>query len=681
MANAKITDETKNEAVKRPVGRPKKIRTESDTVNEDKQVVSMSANSVDAEERVRMADLNYRWKEITSRYASKLPASVISGAYNSAYNATFRNNPWLQNQRVKSLGTLPGGVDEGEIKKAISNPMDSELKLRSTSTSLMYQVYLYNVILNLTREVPRYYSYAFPIDVGQQDLNSASFKDEAKLVDSAINALKPELTFKTLAKAIAVEGKVAVVNRVSYAKDKCYFWVPQRLQSDWFKITGFGSKQPFICSFNFALFLNPIYSVDYYPPFFRKIWEEMQECGVVSTNEKGVQTINPGIAYKRQHSVELLNETYIYWVQLDQSDVFCFGSDMSYAAAIPDTTGMFLDMGELEKYRWIQLNTLVKSTNAILTGEMEFVKDPKPGANSTMLNPDTAIGFENLFGERVSSNVLPFFAPFKNYELFDIPEQPSAQSIILSRLKDIIASSGLSGLVSTSDKPSVSQTKISSQLTAEKTRYLTLQFQNYMNTVLNEQFGLKREWRVKLWGSIFDNDELKRDKEMLLSGVKSLLPKVLSAEGISMLESQAICNYMDALGLQVKYIEATGEGNTINDNPVGRPTIDDGDVVNDSTAASKDLGENVSDTKEFSAANSSEGKHFTGGMLVLSASKSGEGTTDEGIKEIRMCPCCGENELEDGEYLCEDCFNQQVEERLEKLNPPTEKSPTGGEQQ
>ena len=34
MANAKITDETKNEAVKRPVGRPKKIRTESDIVDE-----------------------------------------------------------------------------------------------------------------------------------------------------------------------------------------------------------------------------------------------------------------------------------------------------------------------------------------------------------------------------------------------------------------------------------------------------------------------------------------------------------------------------------------------------------------------------------------------------------------------------------------------------------------------
>lgn len=636
-----MSDEKKPEGqVAKKRGRPPKITQDTLVENEKVDRIEMST-----EDTIKMATLEAQWNNIISQYSNKVSPSVMSGAYNTANNM-YRNNPWLQSQRVKSLGTRPNGVEENAIRKAIQNPLESEEQLRSTSTALMYQVYLYNVILNLSRDIPQYKHYAFPINTDEITLKSREFKDEAQLVDSAINVLKPDMTFKTLAKAIATEGKIAVVNRVSYKGNKCYFWVPQRLNSDWFKITGFGSNQPFICSFNFALFLNPIYSVDYYPPFFRKIWEEMISAEVVKTDSNNNLFIDPSAKYDRPHSLEIKDEAYIYWVRLDQSDVFCFGTDLSYATAVPDTTGMFLDMGELEKYRWLQLNTLVKSTNAILTAEMEFVKDAKPGANSTMLNPDAAIGFENMFAERISSNVLPFFAPFTNYELFDIPEQPSAQSIILSRLKDILASSGLSGLISTTDKPSVSQTKIAAQLAAEKSRYLTVQFQNYMNIVLNTQFGLKQEWRVKLWCSIFDGDELKRDKEMLLAGVKTLLPKVLSAEGISMVEACAINDYIESLGLQIKYEEPTDQSA----NPVGRPVLDDGDVENDSTAASKEAGNDVSDTKEFSQ-----------GYVI----KRQLGANED-VPTVTMCPCCGENELAEGEYLCDDCFNQLVEEKIAK---------------
>ena len=46
---------------------------------------------------------------------------------------------------------------------------------------------------------------------------------------------------------------------------------------------------------------------------------------------------------------------------------------------------------------------------------------------------------------------------------------------------------------------------------------------------------------------------------------------------------------------------ASGESEVVDEegNPVGRPPIDDGDVENENTAASKEAGSNTSDNREY----------------------------------------------------------------------------------
>ena len=86
------------------------------------------------------------------------------------------------------------------------------------------------------------------------------------------------------------------------------------------------------------------------------------------------------------------------------------------------------------------------------------------------------------------------------------------------------------------------------------------------------------------------------------------------------------------------------------ENPVGRPPMDENDIENDATAASRDAGNNVSDIKEFAL----EGK----------------------------CIICGAD-VDEGHIICEECEAEcQIEERgeydekIEEYNSQTQDNET-----
>ena len=629
---------------KRKVGRPPKNKPVDPVVNEQVERIRMTEDKDD--KKIVLTDIQQKWREILHTYSDRgLSMTQISSALSNA----MLNNPFLQNQRLRRISSNASAKSKTDLQKALQSPQGNEQLFREESLFLSFTNYVYHSLLNLYRDIPLYNYYYTPKYVDKKDMNGDNFKKESKKVDKILKAFKVKQTFKKINKATQVEGKTTWLLRRSMQNNgDIDFFVLQKLDSDMVKLTSIGSDQNFICSFNFMIFLNPMYSLDFYPPIFKEIFQELLDNGVIIEDSKGNLRFSPQALASAQSEGKLTydgtfensNNNYLYWVQLPQTLAWTFSQDESHVNAFPDTIGLFMDLSELDGYRWIQSSILSNVVSSILTAEVPYIKDAQAGSDASVFSPDSIIGFENLFKQNVSNMVLPFFAPFENYKLFTIENQPENLNIIYSRLRDLVATSGTSSLLGITEKPTVAMTVAAKQLAAAHCDYLTRQFENFLNYAVNNEFNLKYDWKITLWGDIYHwRDDLKIAKELLSGGVKSVLPKILSAEDMSLEDCICTSDYIDSLGIKFDKKEEQ-----IN-NPVGRPTLDDDQVQNDNTAISKDAGNNVSENKEFSV-NINLDK-----MSVLSEN---------------FCASCGKKLENNEEFLCDLCLEEQISLRKEE---------------
>ena len=629
---------------KRKVGRPPKNKPVDPVVNEQVERIRMTEDKDD--KKIVLTDIQQKWREILHTYSDRgLSMTQISSALSNA----MLNNPFLQNQRLRRISSNASAKSKTDLQKALQSPQGNEQLFREESLFLSFTNYVYHSLLNLYRDIPLYNYYYTPKYVAKKDMKGDNFKKESKKVDKILKAFKVKQTFKKINKATQVEGKTTWLLRRSMQNNgDIDFFVLQKLDSDMVKLTSIGSDQNFICSFNFMIFLNPMYSLDFYPPIFKEIFQELLDNGVIIEDSKGNLRFSPQALALAQNEGKLTydgtfensNNNYLYWVQLPQTLAWTFSQDESHVNAFPDTIGLFMDLSELDGYRWIQSSILSNVVSSILTAEVPYIKDTQAGSDASVFSPDSIIGFENLFKQNVSNMVLPFFAPFENYKLFTIENQPENLNIIYSRLRDLVATSGTSSLLGITEKPTVAMTVAAKQLAAAHCDYLTRQFENFLNYAVNNEFNLKYDWKITLWGDIYHwRDDVKIAKELLSGGVKSVLPKILSAEDMSLEDCICTSDYIDSLGIHFNEVEEQTS------NPVGRPTLDDDQVQNDNTAISKDAGNNVSENKEFSV-NINLDK-----MSVLSEN---------------FCASCGKKLENNEEFLCDLCLEEQISLRKEE---------------
>ena len=629
---------------KRKVGRPPKNKPVDPVVNEQVERIRMTEDKDD--KKIVLTDIQQKWREILHTYSDRgLSMTQISSALSNA----MLNNPFLQNQRLRRISSNASAKSKTDLQKALQSPQGNEQLFREESLFLSFTNYVYHSLLNLYRDIPLYNYYYTPKYVDKKDMKGDNFKKESKKVDKILKAFKVKQTFKKINKATQVEGKTTWLLRKSIQNNgDIDFFVLQKLDSDMVKLTSIGSDQNFICSFNFMIFLNPMYSLDFYPPIFKEIFQELLDNGVITEDSKGNLRFSPQALALAQNEGKLTydgtfensNNNYLYWVQLPQTLAWTFSQDESHVNAFPDTIGLFMDLSELDGYRWIQSSILSNVVSSILTAEVPYIKDAQAGSDASVFSPDSIIGFENLFKQNVSNMVLPFFAPFENYKLFTIENQPENLNIIYSRLRDLVATSGTSSLLGITEKPTVAMTVAAKQLAAAHCDYLTRQFENFLNYAVNNEFNLKYDWKITLWGDIYHwRDDVKIAKELLSGGVKSVLPKILSAEDMSLEDCICTSDYIDSLGIHFNEVEEQTS------NPVGRPTLDDDQVQNDNTAISKDAGNNVSENKEFSV-NINLDK-----MSVLSEN---------------FCASCGKKLENNEEFLCDLCLEEQISLRKEE---------------
>ena len=623
------------------------------TKNADESLLDTKANRWENEE-IALEQVQQRWARIFSKY-SDMGIETIQNAWQQSFFSL--NNPFLQNYRIKQILATPNKMESEDLGKALSSPENYELELTRVSMHLYYVNYVYNFLIKLNRDTPMYKYYVTPEYLDEAEMNKEAFKKESQKVDKILKEFKPGLTLKTISTQVYLEGKSSYLPRISYNNNDINFFVMQKLNTDMVKLTGFGSKQQFIASFNMMIFLQPAYDIHQYPEYIQQVWYEMNNLGIIRENENKVLEFNPLANIPNNHTLEWNGKYYMYWVQLPQELCYTFYSDGAHPMAFPDTIGLFNDLNDLADYRWLQANLLSKGVNSILTAEVPIIKDPKAGSDATVINPDTVLGYQDLFMSSISGNILPFFAPFTNYSLHTLENQPEALDIIYDRTRDLIATSGNASLLPITDKPSIASVKAAQNIQASRNEYLTKQFEKFLNNIINNEFGLKYKWKVTLWGDIFNiREDTKILKELVASGLEGFVPKLLSANDETLEDYRGNVLYMKALNIKIeknfeiekmkiqnelkKKISENNEAEEKEEdkNNVGRPSLPDGEVENDNTGISKDQGNNVSDIKEFNMDNMSN---------IL--------------KEKEKCPICGNYLNYDEDFICEECLELLLE--------------------
>ena len=629
-----MAEDTNKSVAKKP-GRPKKAPVVNTEVNEQ------SVDRLQMEEdKVTIETLNNQWKKV---YANLSESSHgVSGVVTTVMDKWNKLNPFLQNQRIKNLYTQAKAYGKADISEFLANPGNNERPLRSLSWANSSSQQIYYNILRRSCDIPLYNWYVIPdLLESDSDYNGEVFQNEDKLVQEWLETFDVQNTFKTIALEVKREGKSSYLlrNKISGAgKSKTVdFCTLQKMPTDWIKITGKGSLG-YTISFNMMYFLNIANSPSFFGEFIEAAWNDMIYNGIVTLPEgsqkyefhpeevikvnedktikeytfsyEGI-TVKPIIESITEGIGRGRNQRYMFWLQMPYDICYTFGSDNSHPWMAPDTMGLMLKMQELTDY--CQLAGLIASTplTAVLTGEIEPIANPRAGKNESIFTPEVIQGMQDKFNAITSTNVEAFLWPAKNIKLQQLSADVNSSDIISTATSNFLESAGEGGLTIATEKPNVAQITAAKLLAASQQDYVTIQFQKVMNFILQHKIGLKLRWKIKIWGNIFTiENEKKYLKEIVANGNIALLPKLMSAEGISIRDTKALTSYVKSFKFyddfmtytQLKASElASGESEVVDEegNPVGRPPIDDGDVENENTAASKEAGSNTSDNREY----------------------------------------------------------------------------------
>ena len=608
------------------VGRPKSVPVEDTEVNEkDTERLEMAKKE---EKAVTIDDLTAKWRSTFDKMYAVNGTSGV-GTVADKWN---KLNPFLQNQRIKNIYTQAKQYGKTNIAGFLADPANSEPQLRSLAWANSSSQQVYYNILRRSADIPLYNYYKIPdLLEGEGAYKKDDFKFEDKLTDEWLELFNIPNTFKTIALEVKREGKSSYLlrNRIKGEgkQRKPEFATLQKMPTDWVKITGRG-QLGFTISFNFMYFMNIANSPEFFGDYVVRAYKDMFEKGIFSKDEN-TNAIkfdqDKAMNYTFKYNGETYSSTieyikgrrqeYFFWLKMPFDMCFTFGSDNSNPWVAPDTMGLMLKLQELTDYG--QLAGLIASTplTSVLTGEIEPIPNPRAGKDESIFSPATIRGMMDQFNMATSTNIECWLLPGKNLKLQQLNSDVNSSDIITTATENFVESAGEGGLTITTSKPNVAQVNVAKQLAASQQNYVTLQFENVMNFILQHKLGLDYRWKIRIWDDVFNHENnVKILKEIVASGNIALLPKLMSAEKMSMRDTKAMAEYIKTLDFYkefMSYTQASKHDMDVEDaereaeeeeegveKQVGRPTIPDQDVDNDATAASKERGDNISDNRE-----------------------------------------------------------------------------------
>lgn len=550
-----------------------------------------------------------RWKRVFNNYNNSLGGIAFGNFVN--IGSLFTQDPFLLNQRLKSLRTNPRFLKREEIENALLEPEYNELALRTATESMIYLAYPLYRLVYLYEGILTYRSYIQPLYVDSSKMNSRRFKSDWAFIDRWHKKLNPKHQFRRIVGEVLPEGKVAYYLRQGYntttgkeSVDYVYF---QRLPSNFYKIIKHSTNSYAVIAFDFSYFWQAGTSVGQFPPIFAQYYEELMSVTEIRSNRQWINIEKTPKDVVVEYNHETL--TWAYWKELPDDRCFVFSFTESDDLQISPFSSLLLQAQDLSSYALLQQQLLTVPLYSMILGEIPTNKDNKTGSHTDdyILSPDAVDLFEGKVNSVMPPGTVFSMVPSINNTLHHFQEIPNANKIYNIGLQQMINTSGASTVMTTTEKPSVAQ--VNAGKTIEK-RYIDRMYEQFawaINIILNDMYekgDLKFEWYFRIFGDSFsEKEEIGNLEKSLSLGQIEFLPDYLAYRDKSLMDAVTSAEWVECSGIYDKFRPLvnsyTSSNTSVSDikEKVGRKPVDESNIESDATAASIDSGQNTSEMR------------------------------------------------------------------------------------
>ena len=465
------------------------------------------------------ADVFRKFNALSEKYGNLSSDQLIS-AFSTVTGIRYeRNNPYIQNRRVKQIASLPQNYTKDKVGEMLTNPDNNELPLRQVEHALEVTAYPLFHLRKVYQDLLTYHSYTAPEFTTDGESKEKEFWREWKLIEKFRKNLFPKSEAHRIVGQCCQEGKVFYYPRyrVDKAHNKVEHAFMQQLPSDWTKIVGFNNKSKYTLAFNLFYFMQP--GTDYrqfgnlFEPYVYDFFSVLPPPKGVGRSVVFASNAAPDLQKFREKGdlpgdpeVYYQNGRWFYWVTLPVDKVFTFEIDDVVTNVISPFTGLFLSMIQLAQYEQVQLELIQNPLISILTGEIPYREDKTADTSDPYkLSPTGRQYFETLWYQMLAANNTSgigfFLAPAQDLTLHQLAEAPSAMNISGEGYSYTMAKAGMSGVIPTTGDPKAGVATISLQIECRFAQTVYRCFERMME-VLFENMGLKYDWRFRMFGDI-----------------------------------------------------------------------------------------------------------------------------------------------------------------------------------
>lgn len=473
-----------------------------------------------------------KFRVLSENYGG-MPADSIISAFTRTIGGNYaRNNPYIQNRRVKQISSLPGNFTKDQVADMITDANNNELPLRQVAHALEYTAYPFFHTRKTYQELLTYHSYIAPQYVDGGDMKKSDFMREWRLLEKFREELDPAGNAHRIAGQSLLEGKVFYTPRYSVDKphNSVNYAFLQQLPSDWTKIVGYNNRSKYTVAFNMMYFMqpgtDPTQFGDLFTPYldvFGQVAESAPPAGtgrkLIFASGKGIDLAKfnairagAGTALSGSPDVYYQNGRWFYWVTLPVDRVFTFEADDVSLNAVSPFTGLFLSFIQLAAYEQIQLELVQNPLISIITGEIPYTDNKEATtADPYKLSNAGRKLFEALWyqmlAENNTSGIGLYMAPLQNMKLHQLSEAPGATEISTNGYAYTMAKAGLSAIIPVNDDPRVGISQISLQIESRFASNIYRCFERMMKVIFSD-LGLKYSWKFVMFGDIATDKEL-----------------------------------------------------------------------------------------------------------------------------------------------------------------------------
>lgn len=465
-----------------------------------------------------------RFNALQAEYGD-LPAESLFSAFGMYSGGYYSNNPFVQNRRVKKIGTSPISFDKDDVSRMLLRPQENELPLRQAAHELDYTSYTFHHIRRTYTAMLTYHNYIAPEMVEPDDMGK-EFWREYKLLEKARKLLDPARLAEEASGKVQMEGKVFYTYRVNADKshNKVNHAFYQQLPSDYVKIVGFNNKSKYTLAFNMMYFLQPGADIRQFPKeLFAPYWNDFNSAVTPAPKNVGgklVYASNSQIDMERMKAsrtdaeVYYQNGRWFYWVVLPVEKAHTIEADDAIAEVIPPFTGLFINFINFSKLLDLQLSLYQNPLIGFVHGEIPYFDTKETNtADQYKLSNAGRMFFTALWNELMAANNtagIPFWAgPFQNIKLESFNEVQGTSEIVSQGNKDTITQAGLSGIIPASDEARAGAVQVSLQIEGKFLKPVYSGVERLMNCMISD-LNPTYDWVFHMFGDLYSDAELEK---------------------------------------------------------------------------------------------------------------------------------------------------------------------------